>query len=159
MLEAVPDVMCPTMRPLRPRRGLTTLAGRRSFLKKRFADGRDGAPAYFAWDGLNPLVEKDATGATVKSHTHGAAAIAGIGSVVVTRRKSGETDLYQYPHYDHRGSLFELTGDEALSAEYNAFGEELERSGAAVTRFVLLPPVTHDRGSRTEERGRRTRQE
>jgi len=100
---------------------------------QRFAASFAGTVAYFGWDGMNQLVEKDSSLSTVAQHTHGATPIQGIGSVIVTKRSAE----YQYPHYDHRGSLFVLedTGTTDLEAEYNAFGEELQRSGAAVSRF------------------------
>ncbi|MHC4252823.1 MAG: RHS repeat domain-containing protein [Planctomycetota bacterium] len=82
---------------------------------------------------MNQLEERADDLSLTAQHTHGATPIDGIGSVVVTNR----APYYQYPHYDHRGSLFVLedTGTTDLEAEYNAFGEELERSGNAVTRF------------------------
>jgi hypothetical protein len=87
---------------------------------------------------MNQLVEKDDSLTTQRVHTHGATPVEGIGSIIVTNRKTGNGDEFQYPHYDHRGSLFDLEDTEAgvsLAAEYNAFGEEISRSGSAATRF------------------------
>jgi YD repeat-containing protein len=89
--------------------------------------------SYFQWDGLNQIIEKDGDLNTVAQHTHGAVPVAGIGSVVETERSTGT----QYPSYDSRGSLHDLEDASVgnLDAEYNAFGEELTRTGNAVTRF------------------------
>jgi RHS repeat-associated protein len=100
---------------------------------QRYAIDFAGTLAYFAWDGLNQLEERGDDLSLTARHTHGYTPIEGIGSVIVTKRSSD----YQYPSYDHRGSLFNLedTGAADLEAQYDAFGEELRRSGSAVARF------------------------
>jgi RHS repeat-associated protein len=107
---------------------------------QRFVVDWAGTLTYFLWDGMNQLVEKDSSLVTTREHTHGATPIEGIGSIVVTKRKTNGSHQYQTPHYDHRGSLFVLqggaTGDDVdTRAEYNAFGEEIAYTSMSTPRF------------------------
>jgi RHS repeat-associated protein len=104
---------------------------------QKFAVDFEGTLRYFAWDGMNQIVEKDSALVTQKRHTHGATPIEGIGSIVVTRKGGSE---WQVPSYDHRGSLFYLADSEDgvtdLVNEFNAYGEPVVvPSGDAPTRF------------------------
>jgi len=85
---------------------------------------------YFVWDkgGLNLLAEKDASGNVTAEYIHGYSPVTGIGSLVAAKKTVGETAYYQYPQYDHRGTVVGLTdktGAVIASYEYNAFGEPL----------------------------------
>jgi YD repeat-containing protein len=106
---------------------------------QKFAVDFEGTLRYFAWDGMNQIVEKDSALVTQKRHTHGHTPIEGIGALVVTKRKTAGTYHYQYPHFDHRGSLFDLEdtdpGVTDLANEFNAYGEAVASSGDAPTRF------------------------
>ncbi len=85
---------------------------------------------YLQWDanGLNLLAERDASGSIVAEYTHGYSPVSGIGTMVAAKKVVNGTTYYQYPQYDHRGTVVGLTdktGAVIASYEYNAFGEPL----------------------------------
>jgi len=97
-------------------------------LMRRYAMEDSAGLTYFVWDkgGLNLLAEKDASGNVTAEYIHGYSPVTGIGSLVAAKKTVGETTYYQYPQYDHRGSVVGLTdktGAVIASYEYNAFGE------------------------------------
>ncbi|RLC33433.1 MAG: hypothetical protein DRZ76_04355, partial [Candidatus Nealsonbacteria bacterium] len=90
--------------------------------------------AYFQWDGLDPVEERDASGGLTAKYVHGFTGIAGIGSL--TYMKQGVNCLV--PHKDNTGSIRELSDDSedvVKYYEYDAFGTKLKESGNQVNRF------------------------
>jgi len=60
--------------------------------------------------------------------------VTGIGSLVAAKKTVVETTYYQYPQYDHRGTVVGLTdktGAVIASYEYNAFGEVISADESA----------------------------
>jgi len=99
-------------------------------LMRRYAMEDSAGLTYFVWDkgGLNLLAEKDASGNVTAEYIHGYSPVTGIGSLVAAKKTVDGTAYYQYPQYDHRGTVVGLTdktGAVIASYEYNAFGEPL----------------------------------
>jgi YD repeat-containing protein len=88
---------------------------------RRYAIEESTGLRYFTWDenGMNLLCERDAEGATVAEYTHGETPISGIGSMTAAKKADGGATEYQYPVYDHRGTVMRLTDAEGrVSATY-----------------------------------------
>jgi len=93
------------------------------------------------WDkgGLNLLAEKDASGNVTAEYIHGYSPVNGIGTLVAAKKTVGETTYYQYPQYDHRGTVVGLTdktGAVIASYEYNAFGEVISADESTEVQAV-----------------------
>jgi len=87
--------------------------------------------SYFAWDGMNLLSEQDSAGAVTADYAHGYAPIPGIGTLAGAKM---ENAYYQYPVYDHRGTVSRLTdegGNVVAYYEYDAWGNSLRCDEAA----------------------------
>jgi RHS repeat-associated protein len=100
---------------------------------RRCAVNDGSGMSYFTWDanGVNLLSECDESGTVTAKYTHGYTPIEGIGSLVQAELIDSGTSYYQYPVYDHRGSVAKLVDeDEATVGEYtyNAFGEILDET-------------------------------
>ena len=85
---------------------------------------------YFAWDQnrMNLLGERDTGGNTTAEYSHGHTPIGGIGSLVSAKKVESAATYYQYPIYDHRGSvvrLLDARGSVTAYYEYSAWGEVL----------------------------------
>jgi len=95
--------------------------------------------SYFTWDtnGMNLLQERDASGGVTAGYTHGYTPIDGIGSMVAANRTASGATYYQYPVYDHRGTVVRLTdadGEAAVATyEYDAWGTPLQASVSSPT--------------------------
>ena len=78
---------------------------------RRFAMEDSNGLSYFTWDanGMNLLQERDASGGVTAGYTHGYTPIDGIGSMVAASRTASGATYYQYPVYDHRGTVVRLT--------------------------------------------------
>ena len=96
--------------------------------------------SYFRWDhnGVNLVSERTAAGTLTADYAHGYTRINGIGSLAAARKLNGGA-TYQYPVYDHRGSVARLVDEnESTTAtyEYNAWGDVLcEEETDATSRF------------------------
>ena len=107
----------------------------------RYAMEDSNGLSYFTWDsnGLNLLAEQDSTGATTAKYTHGYTPIDGIGSMVGAVKSEAGGTYYQYPIYDHRGTVVRLVdanGDIVGDYSYNAWGVPLtEQETGASNRF------------------------
>jgi len=109
---------------------------------RRYAMEDSAGLSYFTWDtnGMSLLAERDLTGATTAEYVHGHTPIPGIGSLVAASKEGGGTTYYQYPVYDHRGSvtcLADQSGNVTAYYEYNAWGETL--------RNETVQPATDNR--------------
>ncbi len=88
-------------------------------------DGSGGDP-----DGMNPLYDLADNDAMTprRAYYHGHAPTGGIGSTVVVQQAAPGGTYYEYPIYDHRGTVARLTdenGNVTAYYEYNAWGQEL----------------------------------
>ena len=88
---------------------------------------------YFTWDqgGLNLLEERDISGTVTAEYTHGYSAVNGVGSMVTAHKTVDGANYYQYPAYDHRGTVYKLTdesGNVVGDYLYNSWGEPLYES-------------------------------
>ena len=95
---------------------------------RRYAMEDSDGLRYFTWDGLNLLAEQDAYGTVVAEYTHGASPIEGIGTMVAAKKAVDSSTYYDYPVYDHRGTVVRLTDENAdVTAyySYNAWGVPL----------------------------------
>ncbi len=107
----------------------------------RYAIEDSNGLAYFTWDsnGLNLLAEKDASGNTTAQYTHGYTPIQGIGSLVEAKKEVDSCTYYQYPIYDHRGTVVKLVdenGETVGEYHYNAWGLAFqEEEIGATNRF------------------------
>jgi len=112
-------------------------------LQRRFAVQEVSGLSYFTWDqnGMNLLCERDASGSVTAYYTHGYTPVDGIGSLVAAKRNEAGASYYQYPVYDHRGSVVRLldeNGTPTAYFEYDAWGNQLKDqvlSGTATNRF------------------------
>ncbi len=110
---------------------------------RRFAVEESTGVSYFTWDanGMNLLAERDASGSVTAYYTHGYTPVDGIGSLVAAKRNEAGASYYQYPVYDHRGSVVRLldeNGTPTAYFEYDAWGNQLKDqvlSGTASNRF------------------------
>ncbi len=105
-------------------------------LMRRYAMENSAGVTYFVWDkgGLNLLAEKDSSGNVTAEYIHGYSPVSGIGTLVAAKKMIGETAYYQYPQYDHRGSVVGLTdkaGNVIASYEYDAWGNILQSNETA----------------------------
>ena len=109
---------------------------------RRYALQDSDGLRYFTWDsgGLNLLYEKDPDGNVVAEYTHGYTPVAGIGSLVAAKKNVGGATYYQYPAYDHRGSVVRLSDESGLVTAYyayNAWGMPLVKQESPVgNRFT-----------------------
>jgi len=110
---------------------------------RRFAVQEASGLSYFTWDqnGMNLLCERDASGSVTAYYTHGYSDVDGIGSLVGAKRNEAGASYYQYPVYDHRGSVVRLldeNGTPTAYFEYDAWGTQLESNvvgGTGTNRF------------------------
>ncbi|NUM37151.1 MAG: hypothetical protein HUU50_21620, partial [Candidatus Brocadiae bacterium] len=97
--------------------------------------------AYFTWDsnGLNLLAEEDSEGNITAQYVHGYTPIQGIGSLVAAKKEVEGCTYYQYPIYDHRGTVVKLVDENGESVgeyTYDAWGVPLhEEEIGATNRF------------------------
>jgi YD repeat-containing protein len=101
----------------------------------RYWMNRGGTEAYYLWDGLNLLEERDTAGNLLTRYTHGYSPIYGIGSCVeILKPASGSTPEKRYTLvFDHRGTahvLLDQTGAEVGRRQYDAFGVILSETGS-----------------------------
>src|SRR6185436_14255244 len=75
----------------------------------RYAIDKAGTLAYYLWDGLNLLEERNADGTLKARYTHGRTPIYGIGSIVEVERNLGGASYFQYLCADHRGTVHAVT--------------------------------------------------
>ncbi len=97
---------------------------------RRYAMEDSDGLRYFTWDrnGLNLLVERDEAGEVLAEYKHGYVSVMGIGSMVYGKKTVSEATYYQYPVFDHRGTVYKVTdenGDVIGDYEYNAWGQPL----------------------------------
>ena len=97
---------------------------------RRFAMEDSDGLAYFTWGccGLKLLVERDSAGNVTSRYSHGYAPVNGVGTMTAARKDVGGDTYYQYPAYDHRGTVYKLTDENgAVVADYecNAWGQPL----------------------------------
>jgi len=95
----------------------------------------DGVPTYFVWDknGMNLLVERDASGNVIADYTHGYAAIDGSGSLEAARKHASGVTYYQYRCGTATTTRALLDQDGNVTAQYrwNAWGRLLSGSDPA----------------------------
>jgi len=112
-------------------------------MMRRYAMQDSSGLRYFTWDqnGMNLLCERDNAGSMIAYYTHGYTPVDGIGSMVAAKQNRFSATYYQYPVYDHRGTVVRLLNDNgAVSAyyEYDAWGNVLRGdtvSGISENRF------------------------
>jgi RHS repeat-associated protein len=112
-------------------------------LMRRYAMEDSSGLSYFTWDanGMNLLAERDSTGSVTAYYTHGYTPVDGIGSMVAAKKNAYSATYYQYPVYDHRGTVVRLLdGNGGVSAyyEYDAWGNMLKdqtTAGISENRF------------------------
>ena len=110
---------------------------------RRHAVQDSGGLRYFTWDsnGMNLLCERDASDTVTAYYTHGYTPINGIGSLVAAKQEEAGASYYQYPVYDHRGSVVRLVDENGTPTayyEYDAWGNELRDDvvgGTGTNRF------------------------
>jgi YD repeat-containing protein len=110
---------------------------------RRYAMQDSGGLRYFTWDsnGMNLLCERDAAGSVTAYYSHGYTPIDGIGSMVAAKQNAYSASYYQYPVYDHRGTVVRLVdqdGNPTAYYEYDAWGNEISDKvfgGVAENRF------------------------
>ncbi len=108
---------------------------------RRYAVEESAGLRYFTWDGngMNLLCERDESGDVTAEYTHGWTPVDGIGSMVAAVKTDGGGTYYQYPIYDHRGTVVRLVDEAgAVTAyyEYDAWGNALhEEESGATNRF------------------------
>ena len=108
---------------------------------RRYALEDSNGLRYFTWDsnGTDLLAERNAEGEVVANYTHGYTPIDGIGSIVAAEKTVGSVTYYQYPIYDHRGTVMRIVdedGEVCGDFEYSAWGKPLhEEVNGAETRF------------------------
>ena len=109
--------------------------------QRRYAMQDSDGLSYFTWDknGMNLLAERDSSGAITAEYTHGHTPIDGIGSMVAATQDVSGTTYYQYPIYDHRGTVHNIvdaTGTTTDTYKYDAWGKVIqEETSAANNRF------------------------
>jgi RHS repeat-associated protein len=112
-------------------------------LMRRYAMEDSSGLRYFTWDsnGMNLLAERDSSGTVTAEYAHGYTPINGIGSLVAAKQNAYSANYYQYPVYDHRGTVVRLvdeTGTTSAYYEYDAWGNPLEATvsgGISENRF------------------------
>jgi YD repeat-containing protein len=112
-------------------------------LMRRYAMQDSNGVSYFTWDrnAMNLLAERDLAGSVTAYYTHGDVAVEGIGSLVAAKRNQAGASYYQYPVYDHRGTVVRLVDENGTPTayyEYDAWGNELRDSvvgGISENRF------------------------
>jgi len=85
---------------------------------------------------MNILAERDSTVQVTPEYAHGQTPIDGIGSMTAAAKEAGGSTYYQYPLYDHRGSIFAIldeNGQVTDSYLYNAWGERLDATESGPT--------------------------
>ena len=92
----------------------------------------------YLYDGLNVIIERDVTDATVASYVRRPDYVGGIGGIVSAIRQNTDIDHGQtesmvsnYYHYDGLGSVTDLTsepGGRIAGYDYDAFGNILEET-------------------------------
>ena len=100
----------------------------------RYKANKGGTYAYYVWEGLNLLEERNASGNLVARYTHGATPIPGIGSIIEVQRNTATTTYYQYLQMDHRGTAYAVTDaaqNTQLSYAMDAFGRQLSAVAGA----------------------------
>lgn len=108
---------------------------------RRYAMQDSAGLTYLTWDtnGMNLLAERDYYGNLTAQYSHGYTPIDGIGSMAAAEKIRGDVTYYQYPVYDHRGSVAKLVdqnGSLVASYEYDAWGNVLSGSqSGASNRF------------------------
>ena len=108
---------------------------------RRYALEDSNGLRYFTWDsnGTDLLAERNLEGEVVANYTHGYTPIDGIGSMVAAEKTVGTVTYYQYPIYDHRGTVMRIVdedGEVCGDFEYSAWGKPLhEEVNGAETRF------------------------
>ena len=80
---------------------------------RRYAIEESTGLRYFTWDrnGMNLLCEREPDGSVAAEYAHGYTPTDGIGSMVAARKVEGGATYYQYPIYDHRGSVMRLVDE------------------------------------------------
>jgi hypothetical protein len=83
-----------------------------------------GGIRYFTWDtgGMNLLCERDASASTTAYYTHGYTPIDGIGSLVASKQQEAGASYYQYPIYDHRGSVVRVVDEDGVPRQVHQVG-------------------------------------
>ena len=102
---------------------------------RRYAIQDSDGLAYFTWGacGCKLLVERDSRGSVTACYSHGYSPVNGVGTMTAARKDVGRDTYYQYPAYDHRGTVYKLTdenGSVVADYEYNSWGEPLYESEA-----------------------------
>ena len=94
----------------------------------RYCINNAGVVTYYLWDGLKLLEERKADGNLMARYTHGYAPNADIGTIAEVQRQTPTALYYQYPHMDHRGTVYAVSdaaGAVQLSYTQDAFGREV----------------------------------
>jgi len=99
-------------------------------MMRRYAMQDSSGLRYFTWDqnDMNLVAERDAAGTVTAYYTHGFAAVDGIGSAVAVKQNRFGAAYYQYPVYDHRGTVVRVLDQNGAPTgyfEYDAWGNEL----------------------------------
>src|ERR1043165_218966 len=100
----------------------------------RYAINNAGTLTYYLWDGLKLLEERKTDGSLVARYTHGYAPSSDIGSISEVQRQTPTGLYYQYPHMDHRGTVYAVSdgaGVVQLTYTQDAFGREVAPVGGA----------------------------
>jgi RHS repeat-associated protein len=106
--------------------------------QRRYAIEESSGVTYLIWDenGMNLLAERDVEGNVVAEYTHGYTPTGGIGSMVGARKVESGATYYQYPGYDHKGTvavLVDETGTLRLRYDLNAWALNLDTDTHAPT--------------------------
>jgi len=112
-------------------------------MMRRYAMQDSNGLSYFTWDqnGMNLLAERDSAGTVTAYYTHGDVAVEGIGSLVAAKQNRFGASYYQYPVYDHRGTVVRLVDENGTPTayfEYDAWGNQLRSDvvgGISENRF------------------------
>ncbi len=91
--------------------------------QRRYAMQDSDGLSYFTWDtnGMNLLLERDATGTVTADYSHGYTPISGIGSLVSAKKLEGGHTYYQYPVTDHRRTVVAVLDDNGTQKEDLAY--------------------------------------
>ena len=63
---------------------------------------------------MNLLAERDSSGSVTAEYVHGFAPIDGIGSLVAARKTVSGATSYQYPLFDHRGTVYRIVDENGV---------------------------------------------
>ncbi len=106
----------------------------------------NGTASSYLYDGGNILVERNSSGATVKSYTRGLDLGGGIGGLIAqnTAATSSTAQYYQYNDGGSASNLTTSTGTTFSSYNYDAFGNLLSPQAASDTNRYLFSTKEFD---------------